>query len=211
MDFSGFCQHNSARLSVKTCCCYPMVFIAFILMPAFVSGQESENSIDQRIRISEITMLTGYGEGKTDDGIYRHILMSCNIGFHLPAIFPQPEYSRGVFSFFVEPMIDPILGPETGVEFGMSLGIKYRIPLSDTWHSYFIGAVGPHYITVETENQADGFIFFNSIGAGLSFFLTEKSAINLEYRFRHASNASTHEPNGGIDSHIGAVGYTIFF
>lgn len=156
-------------------------------------------------------MIAGYGEGNIDDGIYQHTLLSLNIGFDLAPFFSQPERHRGVTSIFLEPKINPVLGPETGVEFGISFGIKYRIPLNETWHVYLMGSVGPHYTSVETEEQADGLIFFDSIGTGLSFFLTKRSAINFEYRFRHASNASTHEPNKGINSHIGAVGYSLFF
>ena len=121
------------------------------------------------------------------------------------------EFHRWITSFFLKPKINPVLDPETGAEFGVSLGIKYRYPFNEKLSGYVLGPVGPHYITVETEDQADGFIFFNTIGTGLSFFLTETSAVNLEYRFRHISNASTHVPNGSIDSHIGAIGYSIFF
>jgi len=174
-------------------------------------GEEAENSVINRMRLTELTLITGYGEGSVPEGTYRHILLICHLGFDLKRFFPQLENHRGVTSFFLEPKINPVLDPDTGVEFGISLGIKYRHPLNEKLSGYVFGSVGPHYITVETENQADGFIFFNTIGAGLSFFLTKTSAVNVEYRFRHASNASTHEPNGGIDSHIGAVGYSLFF
>jgi hypothetical protein len=191
--------------------CYPAVFIALTLLPAFAFGQESENCFRDRMQIKEITMTTGYGEGNTDSGVYQHMLLSVGIGVDLATFLPPLEHSRGITSLVVVPEINPVLGPETGVEFGISLGIKHRIPLNKAWHVYFTGSVGPHYITVETEEQADGFIFFNSIGTGVSFFLTARSAINFEYRFRHASNASTREPNGGIDSHMGVVGYSLFF
>ena len=190
---------------------YLTVFIALVLLPAFVFGQESESGICDRIQIKEITMNAGYGEGNTDDGVYQHILLAVNIGFDLAPYFPLLEHHQGNTLFFLEPEINPVLGPETGVELGISLGIKHRVPLNKRWHIYFMGSSGPHYITVETEDQADGFIFFNSIGTGVSFFLTDRSAVNFEYRFRHASNASTHEPNRGIDSHVGAVGYSLFF
>jgi opacity protein-like surface antigen len=64
---------------------------------------------------------------------------------------------------------------------------------------------------VKTSDQANGFIFSDTIGAGLSFFVTEYSAINVEYRLRHMSNAGMEKPNGGIDTHFGTIGYSLFF
>ena len=190
---------------------YLTAAIVLIFLPAFAFGQESENTIENGMKLTELTFTAGYGEGQTTEGIYEHILLSINVGFDLAPFFPQLERYRGITSIFLEPKINPVQKPDTGGEFGVSLGIKYRYPLNETWHCYFMGSVGPHYITVETNDQADGFIFFNTVGAGISFFLTDRSAVNLEYRFRHASNASTHEPNNGIDSHIGTVGYSLFF
>ena len=55
------------------------------------------------------------------------------------------------------------------------------------------------------------FVFLNMIGAGFSFLLTEQSGLSLEYRFRHVSNADIQKPNRGLDSHIAAIGYSLFF
>ena len=118
---------------------------------------------------------------------------------------------HGILSLALEPKINPVFNPETDVEIGISFGLKYRYPISERWSVYALGTVGPHLITVQTKDQANGFVFFNTAGAGLSFFLTKKSAVNLEYRFRHVSNAGFKEPNGGIDSHIVAFGYSLFF
>ncbi len=208
--FSGMRTISFLRAFPSSFCCLA-VLIGVIWLPVFAFGQESEISISERLQIEEITMTAGYGEGNTDDGAYQHLQLTVDIGFDLATFFPQLKHHRGVTSLFLAPAINPVISPETGVELGISLGIKHRIPLNKTWHVYFMGSVGPHYISVETEDQADGFIFFDSVGTGVSFFLTDRSAINFEYRFRHGSNASTHEPNRGIDSNIGSVGYSIFF
>jgi hypothetical protein len=128
----------------KTSFCCLAICIVFILLPAFALGQTCKNGIEDRIRLTEITMIAGYGEGNIDDGIYHHTLLTLNIGFDLAPFFPQLERHRGITSVFLEPKINPVLGPETGVEFGISFGIKHRISLSETWHVYLMGSVGPH-------------------------------------------------------------------
>lgn len=45
----------------------------------------------------------------------------------------------------------------------------------------------------------------------LSVSVTERSAVNLELRGRYPSNAGLTWPNGGINSCLGVVGYSVFF
>jgi opacity protein-like surface antigen len=76
---------------------------------------------------------------------------------------------------------------------------------------YIMGSVGPHYISVVSTRQANGFIWSDVIGGGFYFHLTNDSAINVGYRFRHLSNAHFATPNGGIDTNFVIVGYSVFF
>jgi hypothetical protein len=60
---------------------------------------------------------------------------------------------------------------------------------------------GPHYITVETDRQARGFIFSDNFELGSAYnFERINTAFLLKFRFRHISNAGLKEPNGGIDN-----------
>ncbi len=86
-------------------------------------------------------------------------------------------------------------------EFGANLGFEYRHNFSDkTALSAAIGS-GPHYITVETKQQAKGFIFSDNFTAGLHQKLGNSGLnLDLKCRFRHISNANLEQPNKGIDS-----------
>jgi hypothetical protein len=84
-------------------------------------------------------------------------------------------------------------------------------PFTDRLSIYIMGSVGPHYISIVTKDQANGFIFSDVIGTGLYYYLSKDSAINVGYRVRHLSNAGLAEPNGGIDTHFGVIGYSVFF
>lgn len=94
-------------------------------------------------------------------------------------------------------------------EFGANLGFEYRLNLSpNTAITAAIGS-GPHYVTVETRQQAKGFIFSDNFTAGLRQSLG-KSNVNLDLRcrFRHISNANLMKPNTGIDSWFVIAGLT---
>ncbi len=94
-------------------------------------------------------------------------------------------------------------------EFGANLGLEYRLNLSD--QTAIIGAIGsgPHYITVETPQQAKGFIFSDNFTLGLKQSLGNSGTdLHLRTRFRHISNANLKKPNKGIDSWFLLLGAT---
>ncbi len=187
-----------------------VVVILFALPPG-AFGDQNASELLRKLSLTESTFTVGYGNGSLSEGDYEQVALIWHLGFDLQHVFTRLQGHRGILSFALEPQINPVFNPETDVEVGISFGLKYRYPISESWSVYVLGSVGPHWITVQTKDQANGFIFFDTAGGGVSFFLTEKSAVNLEYRFRHASNADIEEPNGGIDSHMVLIGYSRFF
>ncbi|MFH1991644.1 MAG: acyloxyacyl hydrolase [Pseudomonadota bacterium] len=185
--------------------------VAMFFVPPSAFGDSAESDSQAPFKLTESTIIVGYGSGSIAEGSYEPVALIWHFGFDVRRFFPQLENHRGTLSVCLEPKINPVFNPETDLEFGIGAGLKYRYPVTKKVSAYVFGAVGPHFITVKTKDQANGFIFFDDIGAGCSFFLTERSALSLEYRFRHMSNVSIKEPNGGLDVHIGAIGYSLFF
>ena len=155
--------------------------------------------------------MVGYGSGGLSSEDYETMLLVWHLGFDLKCLFPELKDHSGSLSGFLEPKINPVLSPRNDVEFGIGVGLKYMHPLTESLSGYVMASVGPHFITVQTPDQANGFIFFDTASLGLSFFLTPKTAVNLEYRFRHMSNAGIKQPNNGVNIHMIAIGYTMFF
>ena len=187
-----------------------VVVVVMIFSPSALA-EETDSGWRSKFSLTESTMIAGFGKGIIAEGSYEHIALIWQLGFDLRPVFSRLEDNRGILTFIIEPEINPVISPENDVEFGISFGLKYKYPFTQKLSGYVLGSVGPHYITVKSTDQANGFIIFNTVGAGFSFFLTEKTALSLEYRFRHISNADTEEPNVGIESHIGAIGYSMFF
>ena len=199
------------QLKIKNVVFYIAIVAIFIFSPLTTFGEETKYNSKTRLSPTESTVIIGYGRGSISEGSYENISLIWHLGFDIRRFFPRLANHRGIPSFYLEPKLNPVISPEKDIEVGISFGIKYMYPLKNRLYGYIAGSVGPHLITVQTEDQANGFIFFDTIGTGLSFFLTKKSAINLEYRLRHISSASIKQPNGGINSHISAIGYSLFF
>ncbi|HUR30281.1 MAG TPA: acyloxyacyl hydrolase, partial [Saprospiraceae bacterium] len=69
----------------------------------------------------------------------------------------------------------------------------------------------PHYINTVTERQAQGFIFSDNLTFGLRKQLPSRKnnyELNIQYRFRHISNAGLSYPNKGINNGFLILGIT---
>jgi opacity protein-like surface antigen len=55
------------------------------------------------------------------------------------------------------------------------------------------------------------FTFVLWAGAGLSYFVTDRTALYAGYRYEHISNGNTDEPNRGLDNNSGVFGVSFFF
>jgi hypothetical protein len=178
---------------------------------AFAAGAKTESAIPAHFSLTESTVMVGYGSGGLPSKNYEPILMLWHLGYDLKGLFKDlPKYG-GTLTGFLEPQINPVFRPEKDVEFGVGIGLKYMHPLTKALSGYVMASVGPYFITLQTQEQVNGFIFFDTASLGLSFFLTPKSAVDLEYRFRHMSNGGIRQPNDGINVNMVAIGYTLFF
>jgi len=203
---------------MKKTSCYLLVIIINI---AVISGMifflhcipacADETAPTSSRAIDEMSVIVGYGRESISEGAYEPVLLIARLEHDLKGQLPFLAAQRGTLSLYLEPQINPVVSPEADWEIGIGLGLKYRYPLSNRIAISVMGSIGPHYVSVVSKDQANGFIFSDTIGGGLSWFLTEKAALSVEYRFRHLSNASIRKPNGGINNHIGTVGYTLFF
>ncbi len=114
-------------------------------------------------------------------------------------------------SLIAEPQYNLVFSPNREYEFGIGLGIEYMHPLFDRFNFYTLLTSGPHYISMASTDQASGFIFSSTAGAGFYYFVTPGAAVNAGYRVRHISNAGLKWPNLGINTHLGLVGISWFF
>lgn len=158
----------------------------------------------------EIGFITGYGRASLPEGKYETIPFILHCGTDLSMFFSGLRGHKGLLTAFLEPQVNAAISPENEIEFGIGVGLQYQYPVTTFLSLYMNASTGPYYISVDTTDQADGFIFGNHVGAGAYFFVNKNIAVNAGYRFRHMSNANTREPNGGIDSHFGVIGISWF-
>ncbi|MDX9745682.1 MAG: acyloxyacyl hydrolase [Syntrophales bacterium] len=188
--------------------------IALFVFFGGMTATAEENSVSPPVKnrlFAESALITGFGSGTINEGHYQTVLLIWHLGINMDRVFPSLKSHKGNLTFYIEPQINPVVEPESDFEFGIGLGFQYRYPVTEKLSAYLLGSVGPHYISVVTDKQENGFIFSEMVGGGIYYNLNKRSAINVGYRFRHMSNADIDKPNAGIESHFGVIGYSVFF
>jgi hypothetical protein len=192
----------------------PTIFIVVVIILfanyAYCEEAKKEGRASDRF-FTEMGFITGFGSASIPEGIYQPVFLIGHFGVDLKRYFSGLKNHSGTLSVFLEPQINPVVNPSTDIELGIGVGLQYMHPIVGNLSAYALGSVGPHYISVATTKQANGFIFADTVGAGFYYYLTRDSAINVGYRFRHMSNANLAKPNGGIDTNSGVIGYSVFF
>ncbi|HOG17074.1 MAG TPA: acyloxyacyl hydrolase [Syntrophales bacterium] len=184
------------------------IFALFLFLAETVRGDDGKTG--GRF-FTEVGVMAGYGSGNIPEGRYQPLLLIGHFGVDLKRYIPGLRSHAGTLSAFIEPQVNPVFEPSTDYEAGIGIGLRYSYPVCDPLALYVEGSTGPHYVSVVTRKQANGFLFSNVAGAGLYYRLSKDSALHAGYRFRHMSNGDLAEPNGGIDTHMGVAGYSLFF
>ena len=94
---------------------------------------------------------------------------------------------------------------ENSFEFGLNAGVTYGWDFGPI-HAFGGISSGPHFVDVETDLQARGFIFSDNFLAGLRSRIGSQWQLDTHVRFRHISNAGLQNPNKGIDNWLLVLG-----
>ncbi len=164
--------------------------------------------------IESIDVLTGYFTGHLDntEKDYNAVPLLVGINFDLkPAIRKIGLNTQGSFDFILEPFLNTVIQPNSNIEAGSDFLLKYGFPLTDRLQPYVKGGLGVLYMSQHTKEQSTQYNFLPQGAAGLQYRITNDIALNLEYRYRHLSNAALKHPNSGINVNMYLCGITIFF
>ena len=112
------------------------------------------------------------------------------------------------FSWYAAPQVNPVLfeGKVEEMEAGVNLGLQWS-PVEIPVRPFVRVGVGPHYLSFSTARQRGGFIFSDNFATGIIAKIGANAVMEVQYRYRHLSNAGLKDPNWGIDNHFALVGF----
>jgi opacity protein-like surface antigen len=202
------------------------MFVFSLSLCAFASNSQNEKE-DQEWSFpytKEIGVLSGYAHGNlSEKGSYKIIPGIIRLGFNLdsigfkfsnilpPAVRKSNIKIKGFMEFLLESYVNAVVSPDSNVETGAAVFLKYSYPLTQKIYPYVLSGVGVGYISQHTREQSIQLGFTPQVGAGISYFFKKDTALNVEYRYRHFSNAKIKEPNDGINVNMFLVGVSLFY
>jgi len=186
-----------------------VIVLAINFIPLnYASGKEQPKFLQG------VEFLTGFGRGelifKQD---YHVVPFIIDFDFNIKSLTKYIGFNPpNLVQFQIEPFLSLTTKPETNMEVGTSFLLKLGlVPEGWKFQPYLKGGVGMIYMTQHTLEQSTQFNFIPNGGGGLHYFFKKDTALTIEYRFRHLSNSSIKQPNGGIDTHLGLFGITHLF
>jgi len=129
----------------------------------------------------------------------------------IPFGIAGPGILQGALEVGLEPIYQRYVSPVNAFYAGLAAVTRYHFTSLGRFVPYveLAGAAGGTDLRVAEQQTSFGFLLFG--GAGLSYFVTDRTSLYAGYRFQHVSNAYTSSPNVGINSSTGVVGVSYFF
>ena len=160
---------------------------------------------NKHVHFTEKGCIIGYGYGinqlNIPEGVYSPVFFVGQFGIQLGKNGLLP----GAVSLIIEPQFNFVLirsGIHNDKKFegGIGIGLQQVFNLTPRFKPFMRLIVGPHYINTHTSLQHTGFLFSDNAAAGFYYFLTDKIALQAQFRARHMSNANLVLPNHGINT-----------
>lgn len=181
----------------------------FLLAVVFLNQSYAQEDTTRLINRKSAGILMEYGQPYyylPEGTRYYVALAGGSFGFPLFKAKKNFNMSVDIYPHFGKVWVK---GDTDYIEFGINVRLGFNFSISDDDVLSFKIASGPHYVTVETEKQTKGFIFSDyymlTYRRGFDI-LKKKYAIDLEFGYRHISNAGIKLPNRSISNFIFGLG-----
>lgn len=162
--------------------------------------------------------MTGYGLsnslGVSKPGI-DFVTLLPRFGYVFAELGEKPPW-KGSFQAVAEavPALVAFEDSQTIYGGGFNLLLRYDIATGTRLVPFLEGGAGvllstPQSTAPTSQFRASQFNFTLQIAPGLRYFLSKRTAISLEYRFHHISDAGLTENNPGINSDFVLLGFSV--
>ncbi len=211
---------------MKKLCMLSCMFFFCLSLRAFASDVQDKKE-DEKWSFpytKEFGIVSGYAHGSLKEkGSYKIIPVLVRFGFNLDSIglgfcdFLRPVASkmnmkpRGFTEIILEPYVNTVVSPDSNIEAGCTILLKYSYPLTQKIYPYVLGGGGGIFLSQHTREESTQWGYAPQIGTGFSYFFKKDTALNVEYRYRHSSNADYKAPNEGINVNMFLVGVSWFY
>ena len=163
----------------------------------------------------ELGFLTGYGSSFAGFGETRHQVQTWDAilraGFFLSDEVGQGSWYQGRHELLLElPYHLAVNYGGRSMVGGYMLG-HWRFTALDRFVPYVLAGGGVLYVDLGLPTMGTKLCFSYQGGTGLQYLIDKNTALSLEYRYHHISNAGTASPNEPINSNKLLMGVSFYY
>jgi opacity protein-like surface antigen len=189
----------------------PLIFALIVLL--YSPAARGENVVSTAK--GEFSFLTGYGSSFVGFGTTRHQVQTLDAiiraGFFLSEDVGKGRWYQGRHELLLElPYHMAINYGGRSMVGGYMLG-HWRFTALDGMTPYVLAGGGPLFVDLGLPTMGTKLCFSYQGGTGLQYFIDRKTALNVEYRYHHISNAGTASPNEPINSNKILMGVSVYY
>jgi len=130
---------------------------------------------------------------------------------YLPFSPLGPGPLHGSLEVGLEPLYQRYTEPHDAFFAGLGLTGRYHFLSLGRFVPYVEAAAFAGGTDLKIQEIASDFAFLLWAGAGVSYFVTDRTALYGGYRYQHVSNGNIEVRNRGFESHTGVAGVSFFF
>jgi len=123
----------------------------------------------------------------------------------------KDHFWYGALEVGFEPLYQKYTEPKPAFWAGLASVLRYHflglgrvVPYAELG-----AAAGGTDLEIREIDSSFAFLLFGGLGASL--FVSDKTALYAGYRYQHASNGNTSQPNRGFEAHVGVAGISFYF
>jgi opacity protein-like surface antigen len=103
------------------------------------------------------------------------------------------------------------IAPRNRSLYGLTPLLRYNFASGGRWVPFVDGGAGIAETSIRGRDLSTGFEFNVQVGAGTHYFFRDDTALTVEYRWFHLSNAGMQLPNNGTNTQMFFAGVSRFY
>ena len=138
-------------------------------------------------------------------------LASANLGWVFTDVMASDKWYRGNLELLVELFGGEQFKPNDRYFIGLTPLIRYNFATGSRWVPFVDAGAGVSSTNIDDRDLTGNFQFNLQGGVGIHYFLSDRTALTVQYRWLHFSDAHTRLPNNGTNTEMFQVGVSWFF
>ncbi len=136
---------------------------------------------------------------------------SANVGWIFTGVMARNKWYRGNLELLLELFGGGQFKPDNRYFIGLTPLLRYNFATGSRWVPFVEAGAGVSSTNIDGPDLTRNFQFNIQVGGGTHYFLSERTALTVQYRWLHFSNARIRLPNHGTNTKMFEVGVSCFF